>query len=289
MMFFLSFSFIVVIKGFSGDKLALDEAYQKYVERVGRLTQPALYPTQLKNIQESPKFQRDSQGRVQARPFPGYSVIAPPYEDDKSNEGFYHHLAQTQKRLLSQLPSDFIFAVPPRSFHVTLADLIWGDIFESTVANNPQFETQLREQIALSFEQYQKENYCSKPLQWQLLGLIIRPRAIVVGLLPKDDNSYQQLIQLRRSIYQNQGLLALGLEQNYHFLAHVTLGYFGKVPEESEKDKIGATLTAINDQWLEADPKILKVHRAELRKFLDMTAFIREADFPIITFGENNS
>ena len=264
----------------------MDEAYQKYVEQVGRLSQPSLYPTQLKNIQESPKFQRNEQGRVEAQVFPGYSVVTPPYEEDAGNEGFYHHLAQTQKRLLSQLPQDFILPVPAASFHVTLADLIWGDEFQQAVKKNPEFETQLQNQIATSFEKYQQENYVAKPLQWQLLGLIIRPRAIVVGLLPKDENSYQQVIQLRRAIYQNQGLLSLGLEQHYHFLAHVTLGYFGKVPHESEQNKICTTLTAINDQWLEADPKILTIYRAELRKFSDMTSFKREENFPVLTFGE---
>jgi hypothetical protein len=265
----------------------LDEAYQQYVEQVGRLTQPALYPTQLKNIQESPKFQRDSEGRVEARSFPGYSVITPPYQDDISNEGFYHHLAQTQKRLLSQLPQDFILPVPPASFHVTLADLIWGDDFETMVKKNPEFETQLKEQVASSFEQYRTQKNASQPLQWQLLGLIIRPRAIGVGLLPKDENSYQQLLQLRRAIYQNQGLLSLGLEQHYHFLAHVTLGYFGKVPAESEQQEICTNLTAINDQWLEADPKLLTIYQAELRKFSDMTSFTRQPDFPVVTFRDS--
>lgn len=266
----------------------MDETYQKYVEQVGRLSQPALYSTQLKNIQESPKFQRDDQGKVEARSFPGYSVVTPPYEDDPGNEEFYHHLAQTQKRLLSQLPQDFILPVPPNSFHVTLADLIWGDEFQAAVEKNSDFEAQLREQIAISFEQYQKENYISKPLQWQLLGLIIRPRAIVVGLLPKDEKSYEQVLQLRRAIYQNQGLLSLGLEQHYHFLAHVTLGYFGKIPQVSERNEICTTLTAINDQWLEADPKMLKIDRAELRKFSDMTSFTRSSDFPAITFGNSS-
>lgn len=265
----------------------MDEAYQQYVEQVARLTQPALYPTQLNNIQESPKFQQDESGRVQARFFPGYSVITPPYEDDPTNEGFYYHLAQTQKRLLSQLPQDFILPVPPASFHMTLADLIWGDDFQMAVDQNPDFEKQLKYQIGISFDSYQKEQYIAKSLQWQLIGLIIRPRAIVVGLLPKDENSYDQLIQLRRAIYQNQGLLSLGLEQHYHFLAHVTLGYFGKVLDNAERDEICTTLTAISDQWLEADPKLLTIHRAELRKFSDMTSFTRESDFPVITFGNS--
>jgi len=264
----------------------LDEAYQTYVEQVARLTQPALYPTQLKNIQESPKFQRDEQGKVQAQSFPGYSVITPPYAEDPANEGFYHHIAQTQKRLLSQLPQDFILPVPPASFHVTLADLIWGDDFQAVVRQNPAFETQLKHQIGLSFEEYQQHKYIAKPLHWQLVGLIIRPRAIVVGLLPKDENSYEQVIQLRRAIYQNKALLSLGLEQHYHFLAHVTLGYFGKVLDESEQNEVCSTLTAISDQWLEADPKFLTIYRAELRKFSDMTSFTRDADFPAVTFGE---
>jgi len=265
----------------------LDEAYQSYVEQVARLTQPTLYPTQLKHIQESPKFQQDEQGKVQPQSFPGYSVVTPPYEDDTTNQPFYEHLAQTQQRLLKQLPQNWILPVPPKSFHLTLADLIWGDDFQAIIETNPQFESQLKYQITTSFQEYQKHHDTSYPLKWQLLGLIIRPRAIVVALLPKDETAYQQVIQLRRAIYQNQGLLSLGLEQHYYFLAHITLGYFGRVPGESEQDEICRTLTAINDQWLEADPKILTIDRAELRRFSDMTSFTRESDFPVIKFGPN--
>ncbi len=267
----------------------MDEAYQSYVEQVARLTQPTVYPTQLKNIQESPKFQWDEQGKVKPRSFPGYSVITPPYQDDTTNSEFYEHLAETQQRLLNKLPEDWLLPVPARSFHVTLADLIWGDAFERIIEQNPQFESQLKYQIATSFEDFQNHNFTCKPLQWQLLGFIIRPRAIIVALLPKDETSYQQVIQLRRCIYQNQGLLSLGLEQHYYFLAHVTLGYFAREIQESEQDEVCNILTTINDQWLEADPKILTIERAELRRFSDMTSFIREPDFPVVTFSQKES
>lgn len=268
----------------SREEIRLDESYQTYVNRVARLTLPASYASQLQNLQSSPKFKRQEDGTFQAASFPGYSVINPPYREDPLNEGFYQHLQETQQQLIQQLGEGLLIRVPPQSFHVTLADLIWDSGYREAVKENPNFDQQLENRIAESFQQCHAGVSQGKPASWQLLGLMLRPRAIAVCLVPKDEKDYERTIALRRCIYQNSSLIGLGIEQQYHFTAHVTLGYFGEIPENLDSEGLTNTLTEFNDRWLEAQPQVFQLHRAELRKFDDMTRYYRESHFPVMEF-----
>ena len=254
----------------------MDETYQAYVNRVARLTILESYQTQLQNIQESPKFQDG-----EAVSFPGYSVITPPWQDDEQNSDFYSQLQASQQQLVQQLQG-VIIPVPPDSFHVTVADLIWDSDYREAVRVNPEFDAQLRKRIEDSFKQYQPSKH---GVGWQLLGLMLRPRAIAVCLVPQNEGSYQQISKLRRSIYQNSELINLGIEQQYYFTAHVTLGYFNKIPSDLDRDRLCKTLVAFNDQWLEADPQILTIEQVQLRKFDNMMRYYRESSWPVLKFG----
>ncbi|MGK7915876.1 MAG: DUF1868 domain-containing protein [Prochloraceae cyanobacterium] len=257
----------------------MDETYQNYVNRVARLTLPATYNHQLENIQASPKFE----GEV-AVSFPGYSIITPIWQDDSENSAFYHNLQEFQQQLLEQLDSRLIIPVTPASFHLTLADLIWDSAYREAVRENPEFEGQLQKNIATIFEEYRESVAIGHPSRWQLLGLMIRPRAIMFCLVPKDEQSYNPILQLRRYIYQNSDLMGLGIEQQYNFTAHITFGYFGEITANLDRDRLTKTLSSFNDRWLESEPQILSVERAELRKFDDMLSYYREPDWPILDF-----
>jgi len=262
----------------------LDETYQTHVNRVARLTLPASYASQLQNLQSSPKFQRQKEGKIEAASFPGYSIISPPYREDSHNEEFYQHLQDTQQQLIQQVGEGLLIPVPPKSFHVTLADLIWDSGYREAVRENPNFDQQLKNRITESFQQCNPVVSQGKPVYWQLLGLMVRPRAIAVCLVPKDEKDYERTIALRRCIYQNSSLIGLGIEQQYHFTAHVTLGYFGEIPDNLDRDRLTDTLTDFNDRWLAAEQQVFQLHRAELRKFDDMTRYYREEDFPVMEF-----
>ncbi|HEY9694705.1 MAG TPA: hypothetical protein V6D15_21100 [Oculatellaceae cyanobacterium] len=249
---------------------------------MARLTLPATYESLLQHIQESPKFQPHSDGGRKAVPFPGYTVITPPWEEDSKNSTFYQNLKTCQEQLLQQLP-DLIVPVPPSSFHSTLADLIWDSAYRDAVTHNPEFEVQLRSAIAKSFEQCKNSSTGGNPIRWQLLGLIVMPRALGVGLAPKDEDSYEQILQLRRAIYQNSDLIALGIEQQYHFTTHITLGYFGEISPDLDRNRLSQILSELNNQWLE-NPQELLINRADLRKFDDMTRYYREQDSPVLEF-----
>jgi len=72
------------------------------------------------------------------------------------------------------------------------------------------------------------------------------------------------------------------VEQHYHFTAHITLGYFGDLSPNLDRDRFLSTIFELNQQWLENSPDFW-VHRAELR-FDDMTRYYREPDWPVLEF-----
>ena len=262
----------------------MDDNYQTYLNRVARMTLPETYSSQVQHIQQSPKFQKRPEGGRQAVPFPGYTVITPPAQEEKSqNLAFYKNLNVCQQQL-NQLPleSGLIVPLPPASFHVTLADLIWDSAYRYANENS-EFEVQLRYAIAQIFGQCQQSTTQTNPIRWQMLGLTVMPRAVGVCLVPKDETSYEQILKFRRAIYQNPSLTALGIEQHYHFTAHITLGYFGDISPNLDRDRFASTLSELNQQWLENLPE-LWIHRAELRKFDDMTHFYREPEWPVVEF-----
>jgi hypothetical protein len=249
------------------------------------MTLPEAYRSQVQHIQESSKFQPHS-GYRQAAPFPGYTLITTPAAEASENSTFYEKLEIYQQELL-KLPvnRDLIVPVPPASFHLTLADLIWDSAYRHACEKNPEFEQELRSCFTEIFQQYQQSiTQESQPIYWQVLGLIVMPRAVGVCLIPQDERCYEEIIKFRRTIYQNPRLIALGIEQHYHFTAHITLGYFGEIIPDLDRTNLSALLSQLNQQWLLNSPEFL-IHRVELRKFDDMTGYYRQPDWPSLAIS----
>ena len=262
----------------------MDENYQTYLNRMARLTLPEAYKSQVQYIQESPKFQPSSVGGVKASYFPGYTIVTPPWEEEMDeNISFYEEARLCQKELLDKLPSGLMAPVPAESFHLTLADLIWDHAYR-IASESPEFESQLRDRIAKSFQQCQRQLNRDRLIRWQLLGIMMQTRALTLCLVPRDEESYEQVLKLRRAIYQNPDLIALGIEQQYRLNAHITLGYFGCIDSDLDREHLCATLSALGLRWLDSEPQELQVKRAELRKFDDMTRFYRKSDWPVLEF-----
>lgn len=260
----------------------MDDTYQAYVNRAARLTLLDTYKSQVEHIQESPKFKPQSEGQRTPVAFPGYTVTTPPWGEESENAAFYASLDECQQTLVKQLEAGAIVPVPKESFHLTLADLIWDSAFLDA-SQNPEFEEKLRSRIGECFADYKLNVASTLPIRWMVLGLMVRTRAIAVCLAPMDENSYKQILEFRRSIYQNPDLIALGIEQQYHFTAHVTLAYFGDIGSGLDRDRFCSLLSELNDQWLDA-PQEIGIHRVELRKFDDMTRYYRQPNWPVLEF-----
>ena len=258
----------------------MDESYHTYLSRVAKMTLPATYESQVKNIQESPKF-RLTDGTRQPVAFPGYSAITPPGAEDPGNSAVFKDFAACQQQLIEKLEADLLVLVDPASFHFTLADLIWDSAYRMASDANPDFESKLIDRIEDSFKIYQDSIVDTTPIRWQVMGLTVRPRAIEVSLVPKDESSYDRIIALRRAIYQNSGLISLGIEQQYYFTAHTTLAYFANVQQEIDRVRLSDTLQEYNMHWLDHPQEII-LAQAQLRKFTDMYTYERQPNFPIV-------
>ena len=261
----------------------MDENYQTYLNRAVRLTLPETYRSQVQHIQESPKFQLDAANKRQAAPFPGYTIVTPPGSEDAKNAALHASLTQYQQQLVQKLGDTLFVPVPAESFHLTLADLIWDSAFRDATQENPEFEVQLQAQIETIFRQSQTMTE-GKPLQFQALGLMVMPRAIAVCLAPADESSYDRVLKLRRAVFQNSDLIGLGIEQQYYFTPHITLGYFGSIPAPEALVALGDSFAQLNQQWLDQELKEFWVNRAELRKFDDMTHYYRKPDWATFEF-----
>jgi hypothetical protein len=220
---------------------------------------------------------------LRAMPFPGYTVITPSGDDEsEENLEVYRQLELFQTQLVETLGASTFAPVPASSFHLTLADLIWDAAYRHAQEEDG-FDPRLQQQIAEIFQECQPLSQ-GKAIQFQVVGLMLMTRAIGVCLAPTDEVSYERVLKFRRTIYQNQGLIGLGIEQQYYFTPHITLGYFATLPPLEDRWNLSDRLITLNQHWLEQDPQFFQVHQAELRKFDDMTHYYREADWPTFAF-----
>lgn len=284
--------------------MGLNDTLQEYVNHLVSITRAEHYQQQLPRIHSSPKYQRTDAG-WEAVPFPGCSIIAPPGGEDPVNHGFYEALAQAQQTLQASLPENFLIPLPADSLHVTLADLLWADAYRQASVK-PDFAPKLQQEMASIFQAVSPQKQA--PLKFQALGYMLMPRAIGVCLVPDTEAGFSRLLTLRRSIYQQESLLGLGIEQHYNLILHITLAYFGEVPaylgsetaekapgqasgqasgpasgQASEIETLSRRLVELNQSAIVSLPEFV-VERAELRQFDDMTTYHRQPEWPVLEF-----
>ncbi len=258
----------------------MDDTYQAYLNRIMRATLPDAHQVQASHVQESPKFSRQGETWTAAK-FPGYTVISPPGSTDVANEALYRFLTQYQAELVATLGPDVFIPIPPESFHLTIADLIWDSDYYHALNSDPSFDRKLQAGIAGSFEQ-SGHIRSHQPIPFRAAGLMVMPRALSVALAATDETGYQQILELRRSIYQNPDLISIGIEQQYHFTPHITLGYFGSL-KGVDRSTLAQSIDTLNQPWLETD-QMFWLKEIQLRKFPDMDHYNREEDWATFEF-----
>ncbi len=250
------------------------------MNRVVGITRLEHYRQQLQVIHSSPKYQLTDSGQWEAVPFPGTTIVAPPSGEDPVNQAFYQQLHAIHQTLVDSLPPDLLIPLPSDSLHVTLADLLWADTYVQA-REQPGFEEKLNGEIADVFQTYPHSK--NGPLRFQTLGYMVMPRALGICLVPDTEAAYERLMLLRRSLYQQQTLLGLGIEQHYHLTLHITLGYFGRVPDDLDRESLSDRLAQLSQTALVPLPEFV-VQRAELRRFDNMTSYEREPGWPVLEF-----
>lgn len=260
---------------------ALDDQYQVYINRLMGMTRLEHYRSQWPLIQPSPKFDVLPNGSVKPTFFPGYTLTTPPGSQDPGNAQFFQRLEAVKQEFWQGVPADLAVPLPMETFHLTIADLIWDSTYRQQVESQPEYETKLRAQIA---EVLSQQPTTGTAIGLKALGFIVMTRAIAVCLAPNTEADYQRILQLRRSIYQTSDLLALGIDQQYHFTGHITLGYFtGGDGAAVDVEKLSEHIDRLNEVFLLDFPEF-QLQRVELRKFENMLEFNRQADWPTWSF-----
>ena len=263
----------------------MDDSYQAYLERLSTMVQLDSYHSTLQYLRKSPKFARTADGVVRAVSFPGYTLISPTNEDDAVNTDAYAAIQAASDALVAQLPEGLLIGLPPASYHMTIADLIWDSGYRDH-SLDPAYDQKLRDRLDVLFKDITPQVIGPTCVTWKVLGFVVMPRAIGVCLIPSDEASYRRTVRVRRSIYQDSAMMGLGIDQQYHFTAHVTLGYFGDIPSDLDRAAIAQTLVAVNQQFMQKTVT-LSLDRAELRRFEDMTRYTREAEWPVVNWVSN--
>jgi Domain of unknown function (DUF1868) len=259
----------------------LDDNYSTYIRRMMRSTLPDTYESQVRNLQSSPKFERLPSGAWSPKSFPGYTVVTPPGAEDPANSSLYGHMSDYQQQLVQSLGQSLFIPVPSESFHLTIADLIWSDSFTHATKTDPGFEEKLRSSIEASFEQ-NRQVRLDQPIGFRVAGLMVMTRALALALVATDEAGYNQMLELRRSIYQSPLLMSIGIEQQYHFTPHITLGYFGDL-SAVDRSALATKIDELNQPWVGTE-ETFWAKKAELRQFPNMNNYVRSSDWPSFTF-----
>lgn len=259
----------------------MDDNYSAYLRRIMRSTLPDTYESQVRNVQSSGKFEQTDSGTWMPTAFPGYTIVTPTGREDSANESLYERLASFQQQLLGALSSQIFIPVPPSSFHLTVADLIWSDAFDDALKADPDFEQKLCLSVKESFEQ-SSHLRTSQPISFRVVGLMVMTRSLTLALAATDEAGYNQILELRRSIYQSPRLMSIGIEQQYHFTPHITLGYFGDL-SAIDRSALAIQIDELNQPWLGSE-ETFSLKTAQLRQFPDMSSYKRSDDWASFTF-----
>src|SRR5207302_11397572 len=109
-------------------------------------------------------------------------------------------------------------------FHMTLADLVSGEVFDPTKSRA------IRQEIAPILTRWNTE--CGV-LHEHIIGLSTFPGCVIAIVDFAQQSEYEKIIALREALYGNTTLARLHVTRPpYRFQGHVTLGYILTPPTE---------------------------------------------------------
>jgi len=226
-------------------------------------------------------FARQETGEWLPTAHPGYSIITPPFgeERDPVNVAAYGALDDVQQALCARLGLVQFAPVPISSFHLTIASLISGGEYEERVAG-PR-ERDFRRAVCAVFDGFSADSVVRMEVQ----GVSLFRSGVVVALAGAEDAAgYRLLLEFRRAVYGDKTLRGFGAAHGHPYTAHVTLAYVEDTLSFQDRDRLAETLLAVNERYF-AKPLPFNISAAELRKFDGLAVFYRQGGWPVFRFG----
>ena len=241
----------------------MDGDFEQYEARLATWLNPTAWHRQLEVVKASPKLCNGQPSR-----FRGVSVLSASGAKEQCNQRCLAWLSEMQNHLRTTFSDGDFFWLPPDHLHLTIADLIAGPIYESSVQEEDDFEHRFVQALDSIRT---KRAQSAKPLRWRPAGIVFFEHAIGCVLTPFADKDYSPLVQLREMIYNNDELLALGVKLPRPYIAHFTLGYFASAPTQEKKASWLAHYEDVSSLFLTEREWV--VSGAELVSFDDMITY----------------
>jgi len=254
--------------------------YSAYQERqYQEITRAALHQ-RTKSMHYGKKFQFQA-GKWNALPYKGYAVVSM-LASNPGNESLVPFLTTLQDRLIAQTGMrEKLYALPPESFHQTLANTLSHDRFRFHVEDKGLAE-QYPEIIREAIMTIPSAPY-DAPIRMQLVGLGIFGSALGILGVFNQESDYHRVLHFRQALYQNPRLNQLDVKRTRPFVGHLTLVYFGEhiLPEEGKK--LAEACAAINAE-IARESWVFQIHQTQLRYYEDLSHFQGNSTFPTYSF-----
>ena len=214
----------------------------------------------------------------------GLTIITPPMEDENNdgNRRTYEKLVQIQQDIIDKLGNEKLAPVPPASFHMTLADLVSGDNYDTHV--HPH-ERKFIDELSRVFGYLSLED---KKIDMEIAGLSMFDMGVVIAVLKAlESDGFDRWRFFRDAIYSDPELKNTYKVSGFEpYTGHITMFYVEDVLFRYERDRLGDILNIINENIKEegdVDFK-LSVEKGEVRYFENMGSFKRKPNYPVYNF-----
>ncbi|MCD6289539.1 MAG: DUF1868 domain-containing protein [Anaerolineae bacterium] len=259
-----------------------DRSYREYQDVIAQMASDEGVRRASEGVRNSDRFRWDAEKRHWlATPCPGCTVITPPFLEETANVTTYARLGDIQQALVQGAGATVLAPVPVSSFHLTVADLVWGDTYLRQ-EDSPGYEGRLAAAVADVFQQ--NERLAGKSISVLLRGVTAFVSGIVAIVDFPDEVDYVRLCALRAAIYEDKRLQALGVYPTGPFTGHITLAYVSGLEGREDRERLADTLIALNREYFE-QPIPFSLARAEFRRFADMAAYPRDPGWPVFHFA----
>lgn len=191
-----------------------------------------------------------------------------------------NYLIDVQNLCLKALKEEGVmFALPPESFHQTIANLLSNQNFHESIVQQG-LEESYPEILQHAINELPNTNPSEESVEMSLIGLTAFGSCIAVLGTIEEKTQYQKVMGFREGIYTNPSLNQLNIARTRPFVGHITLFYVAKPLTGFQKNCLCSIINDCNTQLQQQQFKV-KLNEVQLRAYKNLTQFLYQQHFPI--------
>lgn len=256
----------------------MEMSYTEYMKHIEDMLQEGATREAVNSLKPLGKFVMSDNGRWEPVHYAGYTLITPTFKNDCENAHSYRMLLDIKKRLSEHLNFYKCVEAPDHALHMTVARLISGEAFETTMmgADEGKFLNYLKELFSMLA--------ISGRARFEIKGISVFPQGIIAAMVsPVHEKDYICLQNFREHIYTDKSIQGFGVERKRKFRGHITLFYVEENLNSIEKQKLSDAIINVNKRFFSrALP--FGINQAEVRRFNNFLSFDREEGWAVFEF-----